>query len=464
MADQPQDKNLLPTLVQQNPAPMLADSQARKDAVRAQMDRVMEAFFKLLPSNYASQVPGPFYTIQFQAAAERIADFQITAQEVLADSMYDYTRSEVLYQILGNLVFPDAMESGYPDLEGDITYRTFLQRMVTLLLQGATKATMKEGIELLTTATVEIIERGIEARKLNGKSAWGSNDLFTFEVNVSQEGATIEVDGEPVVLYTFPTDPFTLQRNVQLVLRALKPAHVLYEYRHLFKETFKPAFTETYTAYDYRDYHYQDMRRYWIGAESITGSGTTLTDRTLFSDPARDFTNINPGAVLTILSGPNMGGDNDATTPDGRLEGFHGSYRVVEILAFPLAADSTLRPYTTSGGLSGTATISGGSVVTDPNQVLWATALEGATITFTTGPNAGTYRIKSLLGLNGGPIGATGTTGTGNSIRISPSILRVQPRMGVASTSQMYRVDVDRLGVQVPHQITNEDYTTWFVR
>lgn len=459
MADKPQTKNLLPNLIQQNPAPFTQDSQARKNAVRAQVDRVMEAFYKLLPSNYVSQVPGPYYTIQFQAAAERIAEFQVTAQEVMADSLHDYTRSEVLFQILGSLVFPDAESTGYPDLEGDLTYRTFLKRMVELLLQGATAATMKEGIELLTTATVEILERGVAARKLKGKSAWGPSDMFTFEVNVSQE---VEVDGD--VVYTFPADTFTLQRNVQIVLRALKPAHTLYAYRHLFKEAFGEMFTEG-MSFNYNTYHYQDYRRYWIGAERLTSeSGETLTDRTLFSDPTRDFSNIQVGAKLIVETGPNStevgGASNTVASLD---EGYVGHYQVLGVLGFPIPNDATPRAYRLGSGGEGTATVSDGYVVTDTTRN-WALLGEGETLEFLEGPNIGTYRLKTVMGLTGGPIGFTPVGATATQVKVAPSILRVRPRMAVATTGQQYRVDVDRLGVQVPHTVTAEDATAWFVR
>lgn len=444
MVDKPQDKNLVPGLIQQNPAPFTADSQDRKNANREQVDRIMAAFYKLLPSNYASQVQGPYYTMQFQAMAERIADFQVNAQEVMADSMYDYTRTEVLYQILGSLVFPDATTDGFPDLEGDLTYRTFLQRMVALLLQGATKATVASGIELLTTAVVEVIERGVEARKLKGKSPWaGPGDQFTFEVNIENPNNK------------FPDeDPFVLQRNVDIVLRALKPAHTLYEYRHLFKETFGTLFVDE-NSWILRDYKYQDLRRYWLGAKSITGTqGVTLVDKTLFSDPTRDFSNINVGATLAILTGPNATRP-DATiqTPDGRLENYPGHYRVIEVLGFPIPTDATPRAYTTSGGLFGTATVSDGYTITDASQN-WGLAGEGETITFTTGPNVGTYRLKTVLGLDGGPVGMAGVSGT--QVRIAPSILRTKIRMTAEATAQEYEVDVDRLGVQRANHEVNE--------
>ena len=448
MADKPQDKTLVPSLVQQNPAPFTADSQAKKNAVRSQVDRIMNAFFKLLPSNYASQVQGPYYTMQFQAMAERIADFQINAQEVMADSMYDYTRSEVMYQIIGSLVFPDATTMGYPDLDGDLTYRAFLQRMIALLLQGATKNTVQGGVELLTTATVEVIERGIEARKLKGKSAWGVEDMFTFEVNLFNDNK-------------FPDeDPFVLQRNVDIVLRALKPAHTLYAYRHVFKETFGELFVAD-DSYIIKDYKYQDLRRYWLGAEGITGrQGITLTDRTLFSDPTRDFSNILPGAVLSITNGPNATGpDQTVQTPDGRLENYPGHYRVVDVLGFPIPDDATPRSYT-SGALTGKATVSGGNTITDASQD-WGLATEGQTIIFTQGPNVGTYRLKTVLGLSGGPVGKTGVTGT--QARIAPSILRTKTRMAEVASGQQYKVDVDRLGVQVPHFESGEDHSDDFL-
>lgn len=448
MADKPSTKNLVPSLIQQNPAPFTSDSQGRKDAVRSQVDRIMAAFYKLLPSNYMSQVQGPYYTIQFQAMAERVADFQINAQEVLSDSVYDYTRSEVLYQILGSLVFPDAQTDGMPVIDGDLTYRTFLQRMVKLLLAGATNTSLKSGIELITTSVVEVIERGVEARKLKGMSAWGTGDQFTFEVNIFNNNG-------------FPDeDVFQLQRNVDIVLRALKPAHTLYEYRHVFKETFGGLFVAS-ESWGMRDYKYQDLRRYWLGARSITGrGGITLTDRSLFSDPTRDFSNVNVGAVLAVLSGRNSTGQ-DATiqTPDGREENYPGRYRVIEVIGFPIPMDDTPRAYVTSSGLSGNATVSGGNTITDALQD-WGASLDDETITFSAGPNIGTYRLKSVLGLNGGPVGSTGVTGT--QVRISASILRTKTRMPESAADQVYRVDVDRLGVQVQHLETNENVTVQF--
>ncbi len=467
----PVDKTLLPGLLDQNPSPWEHDSQDRQRKVQEQVEHVLSTFRKLLPSNYVSNVPGPFYMTQFGAAAERIAEFQITAQEVFADSFYDFTRSEVLYQILGDLIFPDAKAYGYPDLEGDITYRAFLQRMVELLLRGATTEVQKAGVELLTSAVVQVLEKGVEARKLlrlgaDGKyyatSVWGVEDVFTFEMNISQQTGTVEIDGVSVPLYGFPSDPFTLQQNVLLVLRALKPAHALYDYRHLFLDSFGELFTDAH-RYDMSSYYYQDFRRYWLGATRVAGTdGVTRVDRSLFSDPTRDFSPIRPGAQLVITSGPNsihVGGQEG--TPLSQDTYQVGRYEVLEVKTF-VQNDPVARQYITAPtGLSG-STVVVGDTLTDPLQLNWALIKEGEMLTLLNGPNAGTYRIKTVLGQHGGPAGSPLVAPPSTGVRIAPSILRLRRRMGYSSTGQSYEVQVDRLGMQTPRQVFQEDVTVQF--
>lgn len=451
MADKPVDKNLLPALLTQNPAPVEKIGQDHKDKVRGQVDRIMQVFLQLLPSNYVSQVQGPFYTMQFQAAAERIAEFQITAQEAWSDRDYDFTRPEFLFQILGSLVFPDATTDGYPTLKGDLTYRAFLKRMVELLLQGSTLKTVEEGLDLLSDADFEIIERSLAARR-TPNSAWGLDDQFTFEINVTETTA----DGQQ----TFPEEPFILSENVRIVLRALKPAHTLYDYRHLFRETFGQLFADTW-SFTWSNYYYEDFRKFCCGAKNITGTaGATLTDRRLFGDATRDFEQVAPGADLVVLSGPNsihVGGQEGTSASTDRLH--LGRYRVEDVLAFPVGTDTTARAYTTSSGLSGKATVSS-DVVEDAAQDFGHT-VEGETLTFSEGPNAGTYRLKTLLGSNGGPVGTA--TGPASRVRVAKSLLRLDRRMGKVTSGQAYLVSVDRLGVQEPHAVQGEDATLFFV-
>jgi hypothetical protein len=121
----------------QNPAPFDLHGQVDLDRVKSLADQIVTVFLNSLPSNYVSQVKGPYYVQQFQAAAEELAKIQVLLSDAYEDSDYDFTRTEVLYQFLATLVFPDSGKSGLPQIDGDLTYRDFLKRMVALLLQGS---------------------------------------------------------------------------------------------------------------------------------------------------------------------------------------------------------------------------------------------------------------------------------------------------------------------------------------
>lgn len=465
MTDQPR-KNILPRLLEQNPSPVQRGGQDFLTKKRQQVDAIMSVFMQVLPSNYVSQVTGPFYTIQMQAAAEAIADFQLTAQEAFTDALYDYTRSEFLFQILGALVFPDALSDGYPTLEGDTTYRDFLKRMVTLLLAGAKKSSVEEGLNLLSDAEFQVIEKVLAARNTQKKvwsaekgsletqpgSIWGLEDQFEVEINVSKG----EGDSQ-----RFPDLPFVLQENARIVLRALKPAHTLYTYRHLFREAFGPLFVDT-MSWSLDRYNYEDFRKFCLGAREISGtSGETLSDRRLFTDVTRDFSQVQPGADLVVVSGPNSihSGGTEGTEASADFRHI-GRYRVEEVLSFPVGADVTPRAYTTTPtGLTGFVTLSEGALE-DPEQD-WAAAEEGEVLTLAAGPNAGTYRLKTLLGNFGGPVGSA--PGPATRVRVAPSLLRLDRRMRYAVSGQSYTVSVDRLGVQDTQSVEDEDVTLFFL-
>lgn len=385
--------------------------------VQAQTDKIMARFLQVLPSNYVSQVSGPFYQLQFQAAAEQLARFMVSAQDVYADSDYDFTRPEFLWQILGCLVFPNSGREGLPDVGTDVDLRTFLRRMVIVLLQGATKTGLTDGLELLGDADITVIERYITE---------GIPEQFGFDVFAEVDGGT-----------AFPPNPITYSQNVVRVLTALKPAHTLYDFRFLFRETLAPIFDDS-MSWNMDQYYYEDLRRFCEGTRSITGTaGVILSGRGMLSDPTRSFGSVQLNSILAI----------------GSVE-----YRVKEVLAIPVPNDTTARAYTTSPtGLSGTATVNG-DVITDTSQD-FGQAVEGEILTFSAGPNQGIgLRLESLLGNNGGLIP---TTGPGDSVRISPSILRFTPKAPATGSGVSYVVGVDRLGVKSPREVT-EDVTNQF--
>jgi hypothetical protein len=452
MVQDPSTKTLLPSMLAQNPSPVDGGGQEALHTRTSLVARIMEAFTGMLPSNYVSSVTGPLYTIQLQAVAEVIADFQITAQEAFGDRMPDMTRGEFLFQLLGTLVFPDAQTEGLPSLDGDLTYRTFLQRMTALLLQGATLSSQQEGIGLLTDAEVQVLEKVIATRPVprrvwdanldqwvteNG-SFWGLESQFSFEVNVSYTDSATGTQ-------RFPEDPFVLSRNVHLVLRALKPAHSLYEYRHLFTEMLG-GFQEN-LSWNLTQYYYEDMRVFWHGVSRIQGTnGSTHSSRHLFYDINRDFGSVRPGANLHIEAGVNK-----------------GTYRVLATQALSYGTDPTPRPYTTSPtGLTGVATVTD-DTLEDSTQD-WSQAVEGEVLTFMTGPNTAPVRLKTALGEHGGPLGHPLTTGPSTRVRAALSVLVLSVRLPTATGGQSYHVLVDHRGQKTPITVLAEDQSLVFTR
>jgi hypothetical protein len=418
----------------QNPAPNPVSGQAYLTEKASLVREIMAAFRAVLPSNYVAQTNGPWYSLQFQAMAEQLAEVQIVSAEVFRDSGFDFTRTDFLWQVLGTLVFPGASDrSAIPEIDGDTLYRSFLQKMVLLLLEGATKASMESGLEALDPEIVATLtERYLETPPRDPNGAFTIEDQFLVDVFI---------DG-------FPVDPFVLQRNAGLVLAALKPAHVLYGYSYLFTDAFdQVASDEGGLSFDLGSYYYDDLRKWCLGAQRISGlTGDTLSSRTLFSDPAVSFASVRPGlgCVLIIESGVNA-----------------GRYRVTGTRALLSGLDTGVpRSYTLSTGGTGTLTALDGETVEDATRD-WGVLPVDTQVTILSGPNAGTYRLDTVLGSTGGPIGTVGVSGS--QVRVSASTLELARRMPSASTGQVYTVTVDRLGVQVPRLVSGEDVSLQFV-
>lgn len=291
------DDKIVQSSLDQNPSQVVPDSQNYLNNRRLIVEQILATFMDILPSNYISEVVGPHYTVQFQAIAEQLADLQITLQEELKDTFFDFTRSEFLYQFIGNLVFPDVDETGFPEFDGDLTYRSFFISMVELLLDGSTLSTIQKGLALLSDADFEVIEKAIAARQVPG-ALWGLDEQFEFEINVSYDECT-----------DFPPNPFLLQSNAFIVLRALKPAHTIYTYRHLFRDIFEKIFDDE-VSISLDTHHYDDIRKYCDGAKELTGglrelfgsSGVATTATDIFEDATQTFIGscVRPGEVLYL--------------------------------------------------------------------------------------------------------------------------------------------------------------------
>lgn len=474
-------QKILGSSLNSNPSPLENVGQDFYTVHRDQVESIMETFLQLLPSNYVSQVRGPFYTLQFQSAAEQIASIQLMAQEVFSDAGFDFTRSEFLYQILGTLVNPNYQQSTFY-FDTDLELRDFLRRMVILLLNGSRKPTIQQGLYLLTDGDITIIEKSVEMKN-TPNSAYTLADQYEFEISLSVientsdnhnhhhritidkngNGKTVELIGDHsahiheiyewevlkaedgghnhLLVSEFSDSIRKIFDNLDLVMEILRPAHTIYQFRHLFREMFSSVFTDTFTM-DMNYSHYDDVRKYCEGAKQIVGVGDTLTDRSLFTDPTKNFRNVSVGSSLTVVSGDNA-----------------DTYVVKEVLSMPIGADNTPRSYTTSNGLSGTLIVLSNDTIEDSSQD-FSSCEENTTITILEGGNKGTYRMEFLLGSNGGMVGYT--SGTASKVRLGFSTLRLTQRMKKSLNNQSYKVTIDRLGVREPNSVQGSNVSSLF--
>jgi len=456
----------LPFTRDQNPAPLTAAGQQGVRTLRDIVDAILRTFQQVLPSNYVAEIPGPYYILQYQAVAEQLAEIQLALEDAGLESDVDYARPEFLWQMIGTLVFPDTNKppSGIPEVDGDLSYREFLRRMLVLFLQGATEETQKEGLELLTEAVIQVIAKvDFSDRPI---SAWGFGEQHEFEINVLCQTVYTASDGELIEGFIgtgFPIDPFRVLRNNIRILRALKPAKALYEYRHLFLDAFGTLFSAQ-PMVQLDPWYYEDFRKFCCGMKEIVGDqGVTLPGRVTFQDVSLDFRSVCEGATLEILDGPNA-----SPTNGGKDTATLGRYRVVGIQSLIWGADVdangdlVARPYVTSPtGLSGEATADAEGELEDANQD-FSDAVEGETLTFTEGPNAGSYRLDTLLGNDGGPVGLVPAGSGVTRVRVAPSILQIRTRMPEQAIGQSYRVTVERLGVRTPFTVLGEDVSAQF--
>lgn len=419
----------------QNPSPN-PEAEGQESATKKQdlVSAIMGTFRKILPSNYVALTNGPYYSLQFQAMAEQLAEIQLSSTEVYKDSDWDFTRPDFLWQVLGSLVFPGADSStGIPQIDGDRQYREFLKKMVLNLLKGATKQSLVSGLESLTEdALVTIIERYLDTPPRDPFGGYTIEDQFIIDIFIETSTGG------------FPKDPFIFQQNAKLVIGALKPAHVLYGFSFLFQDAFGTIMSDDGgLSLDLDTYYYDDMRKWCYGAERISSTGEFLSTKRLFSDPTVSFESIQAGAKLTISSGVNK-----------------GSYTVSGTLYLLSGLDSTPRAYTLSSGGSGTLTAIDDRTLYDATRD-WGLLPRDERITILSGLNAGTYRLDRVTGSTGGYVGNSGVSG--NYVRISPSILKINERAASALSGQAYEVVVDRLGVQVPHIVSGEDVSSQFL-
>ena len=135
----------------------LLESQQRQKRKEDLSEKIFSDFLGLIPSNYTSQVIGPFYTIQFKAFADFLAELQVSAETLSSQVIFNYTDPDFLQNVLGLLILPDGQ---ILDIDNLADYKSFLVKFVGYLLQGSRQAPIQEAIASLSDdVTISIVDR-----------------------------------------------------------------------------------------------------------------------------------------------------------------------------------------------------------------------------------------------------------------------------------------------------------------
>lgn len=234
----------------------------------AEVEKEFIILRSLLSSYWKSKVDGPIYARNLKAVAISLSQIKLALDEIFSDNQYSITRTEFIYQVVTNLVFP--FES--PDLgTNDDDFRSFLQQVILFYFKGSVPSSIEEGIKLLTSSDVKIIEAYEAARKKG--SGYDISDQFTFAIDV-------------ILTDRNQYNTMMLDRNIRILMSVLRPAHTLYKTKYILKDEYlgqsKPPITGTparphkvidsYFA-DVSSKTYEDFRKFILGVKDIDVDG-----------------------------------------------------------------------------------------------------------------------------------------------------------------------------------------------
>jgi len=261
----------------QSPYPLVDDGKQYRTRLKAEADQILSNLLAMLPSYYMSETPSTNYALELRAFAIELAKIKITLDDISTDGNFINTRSEFLYQIIGYLIF---LNGQLPTTEfNDHEFKEFLLAIIKIYFQGSTTQSIQDGIQLFTDRVVTIVENYLEVEA--GAEGYDISDQFTFGVN-------FEIEGEEI-----PQDFVTLDANINLILRIIKPAHTLFRIRYIFSDDFDTTDPVDGVSDEYRfelsDYHYDDVRKNWFGLKDKDRLGAKEEESVIGEDVSYQF-------------------------------------------------------------------------------------------------------------------------------------------------------------------------------
>jgi len=279
----------------QKPYPLIEEGKGYERLLLGRSQAILNALVNLTASNYDSSVVGPNYTVYMKAMATELARISIILEKLGTDVSFEEVRSEFLWQTVGYLVF---LNQQIPDLDfDDESFRDFLLAVIDIYFDGSTPEAISKGVALFTDEDFVLRENYIEARKEG--SPFDISDQFGFFLDFELQAS-------------FPTDVFELDKNLQLLIEIIRPAHTLYKLRFVFGDDADLVNNvEDAVRFDLENYYYEDTRKYCAGMAGFSSSSGIIAVGALdvLQDTATDkpLDSVASNATLLVPTGVNTG-------------------------------------------------------------------------------------------------------------------------------------------------------------
>lgn len=260
------------------------DGEEYKVRLTDEANRNLKIFFTLLSSYWLSVIDGPNYARELKAVSIELARLRLALDDVRSDTYYTNTRSEFLFQVLGDAIFPVNATAPDPHLD-DLDFRDFLNKILSIYFRGSIPKSMQDAVELLVgkNAEVRIIEYFLEARKPG--SGFDISDQFGFGVDI--------ILGSPS-----DVDVFLADRNIRLLLNIIRPAHTLFRLRFILRDEWigqqNPAIGKFAKITDslswvLSNYGYEDFRKFVEGIDGVDLLGAKKLKHVTAESHSADF-------------------------------------------------------------------------------------------------------------------------------------------------------------------------------
>lgn len=278
----------------QSPFPTVRDGNQYNREVKKRARAILSTMMNFRPSNYKSQIPSTNYAQHMRVMAREMAKLTFELEQIRSDQSFDQVRSEFLYQTIGHLVF---INGQLPEQQfDDETFRKFLLKVIDIYFQGSTPESIRDAVELFADESFTVREQFQQNRTSN------TGDIsrqFEFDIEFEHDDA-------------FPDDFFDLESNIQLLVELVKPAHTIFQTRHVFDDIFDVDAVSMERESSIGDYRYEDVRGFWSGMEGWTSQSGVVpnSDKSkLKESSSNDYPlgEVAVGSELVVLDGPNSG-------------------------------------------------------------------------------------------------------------------------------------------------------------